>query len=75
LNILFKKLEMQARGAGVLSRSAHPQIEAIADIERLVGKPVVNSNQALWGCVSRLQAMLPPLEPMPRLGRLMQDLN
>ena len=32
------------------------QIEAIADIERMLGKPVVNSNQAvLWGCMKRLR--------------------
>ena len=31
------------------------QIEAIADIEKTLGKPVVNSNQAvLWGAVKRL---------------------
>ncbi|MEX2036955.1 MAG: ectoine utilization protein EutA, partial [Xanthobacteraceae bacterium] len=52
------------------------QIEAIADIERALGKPVVNSNQAvLWGCVKRLSASLSPLKPMPRLGRLMGQLN
>jgi maleate cis-trans isomerase len=52
------------------------QIEAIAEIERTLGKPVVNSNQAvLWGCVKRLRAALSPLAPMPQLGRLMQLLN
>jgi maleate cis-trans isomerase len=52
------------------------QIEAIADIERALGKPVVNSNQAvLWGCMRRLSASLSPLKPMPQLGRLMQSLN
>jgi len=52
------------------------QIEAIADIERLLGKPVVSSNQAvLWGCVRKLQATLSPLKPMPGLGRLMRDLT
>ena len=59
-----------------LSCTNTTQIEAIADIERLTGKPVVNSNQAvLWGCVKRLRARLPPLAPMPQLGRLMQHLN
>jgi maleate isomerase len=59
-----------------LSCTNTTQIEAIADIEALLGKPVVNSNQAvLWGCVKRLQGRLPPLEPMPRLGRLMRHLN
>src|SRR5215510_6865144 len=35
-----------------LSCTNTTQIEAIADIERELGKPVVNSNQAvLWGCL------------------------
>ena len=39
-----------------LSCTNTTQIEAIADIEQALGKPVVNSNQAvLWGCVQRLQ--------------------
>jgi len=59
-----------------LSCTNTTQIEAIADIERKLGKPVVNSNQAvLWGCVKRLHAALAPLHPMPQLGRLMQHLN
>jgi maleate isomerase len=59
-----------------LSCTNTTQIEAIADIERLLGKPVVNSNQAvLWGCVRKLQGMLSPLQPMPRLGQLTQHLN
>jgi maleate isomerase len=52
------------------------QIEAIAEVERRLGKPVVNSNQAvLWGCMRRLKAALSPLKPMPELGRLMARLN
>jgi maleate isomerase len=59
-----------------LSCTNTTQIEAIADIERMLGKPVVNSNQAvLWGCTKRLQAPLAPLKAMPQLGRLMQHLN
>jgi len=59
-----------------LSCTNTTQIEAIADIERALGKPVVNSNQAvLWGCMKRLHARLSPLPPMPQLGRLMQSLN
>jgi maleate cis-trans isomerase len=59
-----------------LSCTDTTQIEAIADIERLLGKPVVNSNQAvLWGAVKRLRRRLMPLPPMPQLGRLMQSLN
>jgi maleate cis-trans isomerase len=42
----------------------------------MLGKPVVNSNQAvLWGAVKRLRSRLAPLPPMPQLGRLMQSLN
>ncbi|TMJ40731.1 MAG: arylmalonate decarboxylase [Alphaproteobacteria bacterium] len=52
------------------------QIEAIEDIERVLGKPVVNSNQAvLWGCVKRLKSALAPLPAMPRLGRLMRHMD
>jgi maleate cis-trans isomerase len=59
-----------------LSCTNTTQIEAIADIERALGKPVVNSNQAvLWGCLKRLKASLGPLPPMPELGRLMQHID
>jgi maleate cis-trans isomerase len=59
-----------------LSCTNTTQIEAIEDIERALGKPVVNSNQAvLWGCLKRLQPMLGPLPAMPRLGRLMQHMD
>jgi maleate isomerase len=55
-----------------LSCTNTTQIEAIADIERALGKPVVNSNQAvLWGCVKRLRAALGQPAPAPALGRLM----
>jgi maleate isomerase len=55
-----------------LSCTNTTQIEAVADIESALGKPVVNSNQAvLWGCVQRLKPALGPLAPMPQLGRLM----
>ena len=59
-----------------LSCTNTTQIEAIADIERALGKPVVNSNQAvLWGCLKRLEAALAPLPPMPELGRLMRHMD
>jgi maleate cis-trans isomerase len=59
-----------------LSCTNTTQIEAIADIERALGKPVVNSNQAvLFGCVKRLKSALGPLPPMPALGQLMQRLD
>jgi maleate isomerase len=59
-----------------LSCTNTTQIEAIADIERQLGKPVVNSNQAvLWGCMKRLKDKLPPHRPMPGLGRLMEKLG
>jgi maleate isomerase len=59
-----------------LSCTNTTQIEAIADIERALGKPVVNSNQAvLWGCLKRLKASLGPLPPMPELGQLMRHID
>jgi maleate cis-trans isomerase len=59
-----------------LSCTNTTQIEAIADIEQALGKPVVNSNQAvLWGCVKRLKSALAPLPPMPSLGRLMRQMD
>ena len=58
-----------------LSCTNTTQIEAIDEIERALGKPVVNSNQAvLWGCLKRLQPVLAPLPP-PRLGRLMRHMD
>ena len=55
-----------------LSCTNTTQIEAIEDIERALGKPVVNSNQAvLWGCMKRLGAKLGPQPKVPGLGRLM----
>ena len=55
-----------------LSCTNTTQIDAIADIERQLGKPVVNSNQAvLWGCLRQLGAALTPRPAMPELGRLM----
>ena len=59
-----------------LSCTNTTQIEAIADIERELSKPVVNSNQAvLWGVVRRLKGSLAPLPDMTKLGRLMQHLE
>jgi maleate cis-trans isomerase len=55
-----------------LSCTNTTQMEAIEDIELALGKPVVNSNQAvLWGCIRRLADRLGPVAPLPRLGRLM----
>jgi maleate isomerase len=55
-----------------LSCTNTTQIEAIEDIELALGKPVVNSNQAvLWGAMKRLGGKLGPMPAMPRLGRLM----
>jgi maleate cis-trans isomerase len=55
-----------------LSCTNTTQIEAIEDIELALGKPVVNSNQAvLWGCVKRLGEKLGKVPAMPALGRLM----
>jgi maleate isomerase len=55
-----------------LSCTNTTQMEAIEDIELALGKPVINSNQAvLWGCVKRLGTKLGKMPPMPALGRLM----
>jgi maleate isomerase len=54
-----------------LSCTNTTQIEAIEPIERQLGKPVVNSNQAvLWACVKRLRNKLGPAKFAPGLGRL-----
>jgi len=59
-----------------LSCTNTTQIEAIVEVERTTGKPVVNSNQAvLWGCVRRLRQQLGPLPEMSQLGSLMQHLE
>jgi maleate isomerase len=60
-----------------LSCTNTTQIEAVAAIEAALGKPVVNSNQAvLWGCLKRLKAKLGAAAAMPQhLGRLMDDLH
>jgi maleate cis-trans isomerase len=59
-----------------LSCTNTTQIEAVAAIEEALGKPVVNSNQAvLWGCLKRLKQKLGGVPPMPDLGRLMNDIN
>ncbi len=58
-----------------LSCANTTQIDAVAPLERLLNKPVVNSNQAvLWGSVRRLSHKLDPLKPNPALGRLMNSL-
>ncbi len=59
-----------------LSCTNTTQIEAVAAIERALGKPVVNSNQAvLWGCLKRLRDKLGDRQAVPNLGRLMRDLQ
>jgi len=60
-----------------LSCTNTTQIEAVAAIERELGKPVVNSNQAvLWGCLKRLKSKLgDDFTPPAHLGRLMHDLE
>lgn len=54
-----------------LSCTNTTQIEAIEPIEARLGKPVVNSNQAvLWACVKRLRHKLGSVRLAPGLGRL-----
>ena len=59
-----------------LSCTNTTQIEAVTAIEQALGKPVVNSNQAvLWGCLKRLKGKLGDKAETPELGRLMRDLD
>jgi maleate isomerase len=60
-----------------LSCTNTTQIEAVAAIEAALGKPVVNSNQAvLWGCLKRLKDKLGDDAAIPKnLGRLMDELE
>jgi maleate isomerase len=59
-----------------LSCTNTTQIEAVVAIEQALGKPVVNSNQAvLWGCLKRLKGQLGGVPEMPELGRLMTHLD
>jgi len=60
-----------------LSCTNTTQIEAVAAIEKALGKSVVNSNQAvLWGCLKRLKDKLGDDRAVPQnLGQLMDDLD
>ncbi len=59
-----------------LSCTNTTQIEAVAAIEQELGKPVVNSNQAvLWGCLKRLKQKLGGIPSMANLGQLMDHLD
>jgi maleate isomerase len=59
-----------------LSCTNTTQIEAVAAIERELGKPVVNSNQAvLWGCLKRLMPKLGGTPKISDLGRLMLQID
>jgi maleate isomerase len=58
-----------------LSCTNTTQIEAVAAIEQKLGKPVVNSNQAvLWGCLKRLKNRLGAAAVPANLGRLVDEL-
>jgi maleate cis-trans isomerase len=57
-----------------LSCTNTTQIEAVDAIEQALGKPVVNSNQAvLWGCLSRLKNAFGDDWSIPGLGRLLDE--
>ncbi len=57
-----------------LSCAATTQIDAVAPLEAAIGKPVVNSNQAvLWASLMRLRDKLGRFAP-PSTGSLMQTL-
>ena len=67
--------DVQTADGIFLSCAATTQIEAVAAIEKELGKPVINSNQSvLWGVLKRLKPRLGVVEPMPHLGSLMQTL-
>jgi len=54
-----------------LSCTNTTQIEAVESIEKALGKPVVNSNQAvIWGAARRLKAEIGDYRLSPALGRL-----
>ena len=73
---MAKELDGPDSDGVFLSCTNTTQIDAIADIERELGKPVVNSNQAvLWGCMRALRGTLKSAAPMPELGRLMSYLD
>ncbi|MCC6780575.1 MAG: hypothetical protein IT537_28695 [Hyphomicrobiales bacterium] len=56
-----------------LSCTNTTQIEAFAPIERRLGQPVVNSNQAvLWAATQRLRGKLGAARLAPGLGRLVE---
>jgi maleate cis-trans isomerase len=73
ISIVRDNLRAEA-DAYFLSCANTTQMDTIVDLEAELGKPVVNSNQAmLWACLNRLKDRLPPLAPIPALGRLMRD--
>jgi maleate cis-trans isomerase len=73
---LARKNDRREADGIFLSCTNTTQIEAIADIERALDKPVVNSNQAvLWGCLRRLKSRLGARASFPELGRLMHQMD
>jgi maleate isomerase len=73
---LARENDTQEADGIFLSCTNTTQIEAVTAIEQALGKPVVNSNQAvLWGCLKRLKDKLGDKAEVPELGRLMRDLD
>ncbi len=67
-NVVKENLRAEADGY-FLSCTNTRMIEAVADLENELGKPVVNSNQAtIWACLKKLGIN----HSDPRLGRLFQ---
>ena len=55
-----------------LSCTNTTQIDVVERVERMFGKPVVNSNQAtIWACLRALQDRLGEMRQVPGLGSLM----
>ena len=72
---IARENDVENADAIFLSCAATTQIEAVAAIEKELGKSVVNSNQSvLWGVIKRLKPKLGEIAPMPHLGSLMQTL-
>ncbi len=56
-----------------LSCTNTTQIDVVERVERMLGKPVVNSNQAtIWACLKALQPKLGEMRTVKGLGSLMQ---
>jgi len=71
---LARKHDVPDADGFFLSCTNTTQIEAIAALEEAIGKPVVNSNHAVfWGAAKHLKAKLGSYHLASSLGRLVSD--